>query len=410
VRWSSSIGSALRERNLRLLVAAGAASSLGNGMAQVALAFAVLRIGSAADLGYTFLAREIPIVVFLLVGGVWADRVSRKWLLVLGDLATGTSQAATALLFLTSHATVPRVAALQVVFGVASAFTRPAATGVMPQAVSPEHLQSANALFDLSRSTMRIVGPALGGLVVVAANPGWALAADAGSFIISAALRLQLRLTEVERQPRTRLWRELSEGWAEFRARTWCWTMVSSFGLFQLTLFPSLLVLGPVVARNDLGGAGSWGAVLSSQAAGSVVGGLVALHIRPSRPLVASALLTVPTSLLLALLGIPASTIVLCAIGFVASLGLTCGDIIWFTTFQKEVPDHLISRLSSFDWFGSVALNPLGYALIGPVAGAVGVGATLYGAAALNGAVSVAVATSPSIRSLRTGAAKPAPA
>src|SRR5436305_9379302 len=126
-----AVTNALRERNLRFLVASGAASALGSGMAQVALAFAVLRIGGATDLGYTIVAREIPIVVFLLIGGVWADRVSRKLLLVFGDLAMGAAQTATALLFLTNAATVWRVASVQVVFGVASAFTRPAATGLM---------------------------------------------------------------------------------------------------------------------------------------------------------------------------------------------------------------------------------------------------------------------------------------
>src|SRR5438874_13692559 len=125
---ATAVRNALRERNVRLLVGSGAVDALGNGMAQVALAFAVLQIGGAADLGYVLLAREIPMVVFLLLGGVWADRVSRKLLLVLGDVAMGTAQALTAVLFLTHQATVWNVALLQVVFGVANAFTRPAST------------------------------------------------------------------------------------------------------------------------------------------------------------------------------------------------------------------------------------------------------------------------------------------
>src|SRR3954471_15351168 len=125
-----AVRNALRERNVRYLVADGAFDAIGNNMAAVALAFGVLEIGNAADLGYVLLAREVPIVVFLLAGGIWADRVSRKALLVLGDLATGSAQAATAALFLTGNATVLRVAALQMVFGVAAAFTRPASTGL----------------------------------------------------------------------------------------------------------------------------------------------------------------------------------------------------------------------------------------------------------------------------------------
>jgi hypothetical protein len=394
------VRNALRERNVRYLVAEGAVDALGNNMAAIALAFAVLQVGSPADLGYVFLAREIPIVIFLLAGGVWADRVSRKALLVLGDVATGSAQAVTALLFLTHHATVWRVAALQMVFGVAGAFTRPASTGLIAQAVSHAHLQEANALLNLSRSTLRVVGPALGGLIVVYANPGWALTADAATFFITATLQLQLRLSAGDRPARTRMLRELREGWTEFASRTWLWTMVASFGLFQLTLFPALLVLGPVVAKTRLGGAGVWGTILAFQGAGSIVGGLIALRLRPRRPLVAATLLCAPIALWLALLGAAAPVPLLCVAGFLGSTGLTCGDILWFTTFQLHIPDHLISRLSSFDWFGSVALNPIGYALIGPLATWLGVATTLYLAAALNLGISLAVSMSPAIRRL----------
>jgi MFS family permease len=389
---------ALRERNLVILLGAGTVSSLGSGMAQVALAFAVLRIGGASDLGFVFLAREIPTIVFLLVGGVWADRISRKWLLVAGDWAMGAAQALTAYLFLSHHAAVWSVAALQVVFGVASAFTRPASTGLIPQAVSREHLQHANALFDLSRSTMRIAGPAVGAAVVVAANPGWALAVDAATFFASALLRTQMRIAESARPPRMRLLHELREGWSEFVARTWVWAMVASFGFFQLTLFPALLVLGPVVAKDRLGGAGAWGAILAAQAAGSVAGGLLALRARPARPLVASTLLMLPTAIFLAILGAAAPVVVLCVVGFLSATALTTGDIFWFTTFQHHVPEHLISRLSSFDWLGSIALNPIGYALVGPLANVIGVAETLYLAAAANALFTLAVAVSPAIR------------
>jgi hypothetical protein len=398
---ATAVREALRERNVRLLVGSGAVDALGNGMANVALAFAVLQIGGAGDLGLTFLAREIPMVVFLLLGGIWADRVSRKVLLVAGDLAAGSAQVLTALLFLTNHATVLRVALLQIVFGVANAFTRPASTGLIPQAVSALHLQEANALTDLSRSTSRIVGPAIGGVIVAAANPGWALAVDAASFFISAAFYVQLRITETERPERSHMIHELREGWSEFASRTWLWTIVASFGFFQLTLFPALLVLGPIVAKTHLGGASAWGLILAFQGVGSVVGGLLALRLHPRRPLVASTLLCLPIAGVLALLGASAPVALLCLVGFIAAVGLTCGDIIWFTTFQRQVPDHLMSRLSSFDWFGSVLLNPVGYALVGPIANRLGVAETLYFAAAANVLVTLIVASTPAIRNLR---------
>jgi hypothetical protein len=395
---------ALRERNLALLVGSGTVSSLGSGMAQVALAFGVLRVGSASDLGFVLLAREVPIVVFLLVGGVWADRVSRKWLLVGGDVVTGSVQTLTAALFLTHHAGIWSIAALQAVFGTANAFTRPASTGLTAQAVSAEHLQDANALTDLSRSTMRIAGPAIGAAIVVAANPGWALAVDAATFFVSAALRAQMRIAGAVRAASGNLVADLLHGWREFVSRTWVWAMVVSFGFFQLSLFPAELVLGPVVAKSHLGGAGAWGAILAFQSAGSVAGGMLALRLRPARPLLASALMMLPTAAFLGLLGAAAPLWSICALSLVAGAGLTCGDIFWITTFQQLIPEHLLSRLSSFDWFGSVALNPIGYALVGPLAGVIGVPATLYAAASLNAAVQVVLCLTPSIRGTRAPA------
>jgi MFS family permease len=400
----ASTFSALRERNLALIVGAVSISALGSGMSQVALAFAVLRISNASGLGLIFFARELPIVVFLLLGGIWADRVSRKWLLVIGDLTTGAAQAATAALFLTGHASVWSIAALQVLFGTANAVTRPANIGLLPQAVKATHLQQANALRSLGSNTMQIAGPAIGAVIVVAANPGWALVADAATFFISAALRAQLRITQADRPARKHFLADLREGWREFRARTWVWAMVSSFGLFQLTLFPTMLVLGPVVAKQHLGGAGAWGAILACQAAGAVLGGLVSLRIRFKRPLLASALVMLPTGLMLAALGLAAPLWILCAVSLFATTCLLCGDIVWQSTFQTHVPEHLISRLSSFDWLGSVALNPIGYALVGPLAARIGVPETLYLAAAINASVSIALASVPAIRSFPANA------
>lgn len=389
---------ALRERNLALLVTSGTVSAFGTGMSQVALAFAVLGIGGASDLGWVFLSREVPSVAFLLIGGVWADRVSRKQLLVGGDITLATTQAVTALAFLFHHAEVWSIACLQGAFGIANSFTRPASTGLIPQAVRSEHLQEANALIDLSRSTMRIAGPAVGAAIVVVANPAWALVADAASFAVSAFLRVRMQIAEGPRAGRTALTREVRDGWAAFIERSWLWIMVGCFGIFQLTLFPAMLVLGPVVAKSRLGGAAAWGAILASQSAGSVIGGLVALRVRPRRPLLTCCYLMLPATIFLAMLALASSLILLCGASLFAGLTLTTSGIVWMTAFQRSVPEHLVSRLSAFDWLGSVALNPLGYALIGPLAGALGTARTLYAAAALNGGATIAAALAPSIR------------
>jgi MFS family permease len=395
----------LRERNLALYVSSTSVSTLGTAMAEVALAFAVLEIGSPTDLGFVLLAREIPLVVFLLLGGVWADRISRQRVLIAADVLRGSAQATGAALLLTGVASVWRLALLQIVFGVAGAFSRPATVGLIQETVSPGQLQEANALIGLARSSFRVVGPALGGAIVVAASPGWALAADAASFgasaLLLAAMRLPMRTVRVAGAS---VLGDLRDGWQEFTSRTWVWVMVVSFGLFQMTLFPALVVLGPYVAKTELGGASAWGTILAFQAVGAIIGGLVALRVRPGRPLVASALLAVPMAGMLALLGGAAPVWVIAAAGLVAAACLTTTDVFLTTTLQQKVPAHAISRISSFDWFGSVALNPVGYALIGPLSGSIGVSTTLYLAAVLNAAVAIGIALVPSVRAVRPGA------
>jgi MFS family permease len=166
----------LREPRFRLLFGSRSVNSLGSGMADVALAFAILDLAGPTDLGWVILAREVPIVVLLLLGGVWADRLPRHLVLVVSDVVRGAAQATVALLLLllTHGASVLAIALLQIVYGGATAFGRPAYFGLVPQLVSPGRLQQANAILGLSFSVSSIVGPALGAVIVAASNSGWA--------------------------------------------------------------------------------------------------------------------------------------------------------------------------------------------------------------------------------------------
>lgn len=391
---------ALRDANVARYVVAAAVSSLGSGMAQVALAFAVLDLGGPTDLGLVLVAREIPLVVLVLLGGVWADRVSRRAIMVGADAVRSSAQAVTALLLFTGTADVWSLALLQMAFGGVEAFSRPAYTGLVQQLVRPEALQQANALLGLARSTTRIAGPALGAVLVAAASPAWALAVDAATFALSGLLVLSLRMARTARTAAGSVLGDLRDGWREFTSRTWVWTIVVYFGLFQLSLFPALLVLGPFVAKEELGGAGAWGTILACQGVGAVLGGLLALRVSFARPLVASTLLCTPTPVLLLLFAAPAPVIVLAAVGCVSAIGLTLGDTVWFSTFQRHIPEHAVSRISSFDWFGSVALNPIGYVLVGPLSEAIGVSTTLLVAGVVNLALAPLLLTVSSVRRL----------
>jgi MFS family permease len=400
----------LHERNYARYLGSIIVSHIGGGMANVALAFAVLEFGTPTDLGIVLLAREVPMIAFLLLGGVFADRISRRTILISTDLIKGTAQVVTAVLLFSGEAHVWNVALIQVAFGVANAFSRPVTLGLIKETVSDGRLQEANALAQLSRSTLSIVSPALGALIVALGSPAIAIAIDSVTFFASALLVASMRLAPTIRTVTKSVVGDLREGWREFISRPWVVAIIASFGFFQLTYFPALLVLGPTVAKDHLGGAAGWGVILAVESLGAVVGGLFALRLRVKRPLVWSELMVVPSGFLLAALAFPLPLFAIAGVGFVVGVGFALGETLYVTAFQRNIPEHALSRISSFDWFGSVALNPIGYALIGPIAAAIGTSQTLYIAGALNVLVCVSVLLVPSVRAIRMTAPTPAAA
>ena len=390
----------LHERNFARYLSAVTVSTLGSGMANVALAFAVLGFGGPTDLGIVLLAREIPIVILLLLGGVYADRLPRRTILVGSDLVKGSAQVVTAILLVSGNAHVWNVALMQTVFGVAAAFSRPAMIGLVREAVSDARLQEANAALQLSSSVLSIAGPAVGAIIVAAGSPALAIAVDSATFFTSATLTASMHLAPNVRIASASVLGDLRAGWREFIDRPWVVAMVVAFGLFQLTYFPALLVLGPLVAKEQLGGAGAWGTILAVESAGAVFGGIFALRLRVARPLVVCNLAALPAGLLLAGLSVPLPLIAMALVSFVVGVGFALSNTLWTTSLQRNVPVHALSRISSFDWLGSVALNPIGYALIGPIAAAIGTSQALIIASVLNVGVCLAILLVPSVRSI----------
>jgi hypothetical protein len=403
MRLPSSVD-VLRERNFVRYLGAISVSHLGGGMATIALAFAVLEFGTPTDLGIVLMAREIPMIVFLLLGGVFADRLPRRTILVGTDLVKGGAQVVTAILLFSGAAHVWNVALVQVAFGVANAFSRPVGIGLIKETVSDGNLQQANALAQLSRSTLSIVSPAAGALIVTLGSPAIAIVVDAVTFFLSALLIASMRIAGTVRAIGSSVVADLRDGWREFISRPWVVAIIASFGLFQLTYFPALLVLGPTVARDELGGAAGWGVIIAVQAVGAVAGGLLALRVRVTRPLVVSELVVVPSGFLLLALAVPLPVVAIAAVGFLVGMGFALGENLYVTAFQRNLPEHALSRISSYDWFGSVALNPIGYALIGPIAAAIGLPETLVIAGILNVVVCVSVVLVPSVRAIRSDA------
>ena len=392
----------LGERDFRLLFGATTITTIGDRLAFIALAFAVLDFGSATDLGLVLAARQIVEVVVLLAGGVLSDRLPRNLVLAGASLIQATAQAATAVLVLGGDATVGWLIALQALYGVGAGLVVPAEVGLVPQTVSPERLQQANALQGLSRNIVGVLGPAIGGAIVVAGSPGVALAVDAASFVLCAALLAQIRVPRrVREADAAGFFHELREGWSEFRSRTWLWATVLLFGVSNLFWVGCWSVLGPTIADEELGGAGAWATVLTVGGIGSILGGVLAMRLRPSRPLLVSVLSPLPMVLPLIGLALEVPVLVLAAAAALAFAGLSVHLTLWFTVFQREVPEHQQSRVSSYDALGSFVLMPLGAALVGPVAVAIGTETTLWASVAVMLGCLAVIAALPSVRAIR---------
>ena len=395
----------LREREFRLLFAGTTITTAGDKLAGIALAFAVLDFGSVTDLGIVLGVRQAVLAIVLVFGGVLSDRLPRQLVLVAASLLQGAAQAATAALVLTGSASLGIIVVLQAVYGAGSGMVVPAEVGLVPQTVSPARLQQANALQGLSRNMLGVLGPAVGGALVALGSPGIALGADAVSFAACALLLGRIRIP-----PRsapvagTSYFRELRDGWREFTSHTWLWSTVGIFGLSNMFYTGCWLVLGPEVAERTLGGAGAWAAILSAGGAGAVLGGIVALRYRPRRPLFASVLAPLPMVVPLVGLAMGWPVWAIAAANAAAGVGLSIHLALWFTVFQREIPEQAQSRVSSYDALGSWVLIPLGMAFVGPVATTIGVDTTLLLSVAVFLAATAVIAAMPSVRAIRAPA------
>lgn len=394
----------LREPQFRRYFIGQATSYIGDGLLPVAISFAVLDLtGSASDLGLVLAVRMVPVVLLLLVGGVWADRLPRQLMMVASDLVRGSTQALLAVLLLTGTAELWHLLVLQAVYGAGEAFWRPASTALLPSIVSGSRLQEANALMAVTVNGAYTVGPAVAGVLVATVGSGAAIAIDAATFGVSTLALLTLRVPALQRpaEPPTFL-TDLREGWREFVSRAWLWVVVVHAALFLLFVTTPFMVLGPVVADRELGGADDWGLIAAAIGAGVIVGSTAASRLRPARPLFVAVLgFGVGCALFAIALGVPAPTVVIAVAGFFCGITEGLIEVIWITTLQQHVTRTALARVSSYDTMGSFVFMPVGFALAGPAAEAFGVGSVLFFAAAFALVSSVVVAFLPSVRGLR---------
>ncbi|WP_254878388.1 MFS transporter [Streptomyces sp. NA04227] len=389
-------------RNYSLLTLATVITNLGSHGALIAAAFAVIDAGGdSGDVGLVAAARTLPLVLFLLIGGAVADRLPRHRVMVAANTLNCLSQAAFAVLVLTGDPTLWQMMVLTALGGTGQAFFAPASEGMLMSSVSGEQAGRAFALYRMAMHGAGIGGAALGGALVAAVGPGWVLAIDAAAFALAGALRAFLDIGHIpRREPGGGMLSDLREGWREFIGRSWLWSIVAQFSVVVAVVGAAEAVYGPLVARDELGGAGPWGLALGAFGAGTVAGAFLMMRWKPRRLLLAGTLCTFPLALPSAALAVPLPVTGLAAVMFVSGAAIEVFGVAWITALHQEIPEEKFSRVSAYDWFGSVAMVPLATALAGPVETAVGRTSALWGCAALVVVVTAAVLFVPEVRTL----------
>jgi MFS family permease len=404
------------ERQFRLLFLGQALSVVGDRMTQVVLPFAVLSIGgSVTDVGIVAAAGFLPFIFLGLIGGVLADRIERRRILIASDVVRLVSQAAAGVLLVTGTAEVWHLAALTAAFGAADAFFSPAFTGLLPQTIAePHHLQPANALRGMSYSTGSIVGPVLAGLLVAGVGEGGALIADAATFGVSVLCLLSLRPRLVARGDPEPFATDLRGGWREVRARTWVWSFLLAMVVYHVVVLPSIWVLGPVLMQDEFDGATSWAVITAAFGFGSIVADLLLLRWRPRFALRAAGVGLALASCQAVIIGSGLPLAAIAAVEFFAAIGVSAFFTLWETSLQEHIPGDAISRVSSYDYVASAGMMPLGVIVAGPVSVALGIHATLAWMSAIGIASALALLAVPVVRNLPRavvpGTAAPDPA
>jgi len=404
----------LRHRDFRYLWLAQSASVIGDCIVIVALALFVIELtGSATDLGFVLAAASLPLVAFLLLGGVWADRLPRHRVMVVTDLVRFALHALLATLIFTHSVAIWQLIVIEALFGSAEAFFRPAANGLLPQTVPEQEIQQAQGLSALSNNIGEFAGPALATALVLGLGAGWAFALDAATFLLSAALLSRVRprrrettalqlavpLSTATSAPapatpapataaahsgeQVGVWSEIRDGYREVRSRSWVWATLAAFCAALFTGLAPWFVLGPVVAREQYGEIGVYGLVSAVLGIGTILGSLLGIGWRPRFPMRAAmlAILLWPAVAVLYAAGV--TLYVVTPAMLLGGAGIALFDVWWMTALAERIPPDKLSRVSSYDWMVSLALLPLGYVLAGPLAGALGAVEVLLGGSVL---------------------------
>ncbi len=365
----------LRQPDFRRLFLGQAASMVGDRVVVVAIAlFVTQTTGSASDLSMVLAAQALPLVALLLFGGVWADRLPRHRIMIATDLVRAGLHLMLAALIFAGKVQIWQLVVIEAVFGAAQAFFQPAYSGLIPQTVPESMVQDARAITETVEDLAFLIGPAIATGLVLGVGAWEAFAFDAATFAVSALLLAGLRPRNRGGgdEPQQRLLTELRTGWREVRSRAWVWVTIAGFAVSVMCVYAPWYALAPLIARDQYGSAGVFGLLESIAGVGAVIGAVLALRWRPARPLRTGLLMILawPIQDAMFALGAPIESVAVLA--FATGFGFSLMAIWWETALVRHIPANLLSRVSSYDWMGSLALLPLGYAIAGPLASALG--------------------------------------
>src|SRR5215470_4659199 len=354
-------------RDFRLLLADRVLAPGAFAFSLVGVSFAVLdATGSTADLSYVLAAQILPSLVFALVGGVFADRFAPQRVIVAANLMIAAGEGGFGLLVLLGQPQLWQMIGLETLTGAGMAVFYPASQALLPRLVPERLLQEASALSRLAMNAAQMAGAAIAGVFVAAAGPGWALATCGIGMLGTVPLLLAIRAPGAARTQSPSVLRELRDGWSAFAARRWLWATTCQYSVILAAWYGSFDVLGPVVAREHLGGPAAWGLITAADAVGLIIGGVIGLRYTAKRPILFVVLIGATCGItplaMAALLPLP----LICLAALALGVSLEIMMVQWTVTMARNVPPDLLARVSAYDILGSVGAMPLGALLVGP--------------------------------------------
>ena len=390
----------------RTLLIARIISNVGNGLGPIALAFGVLSLEGATptSLSIVMAAQLGPMVVFMLFGGVLADRYPRALVVGTSDIFLSGFVVANGIMLINGSATVMSLAIIAFISGSLNALWWPAFAGLVPEVVPEEDLQSANSVIGLGANAANIAGTVAGGIIVAGIGAGWAMVIDGISFFIAGILVFTLRKfgkTRDTTEHTPSVFEDLAHGWKEFSSRSWVVTVVAGYCILNMIFESVLGVVGPVHAEQELGGPKPWSYILAALSVGMMAGVLVSLKVRPKRPLLIALVAQLGVAVWIFTIGVTNWIPLIMVSAFFAGIAFDFFFVLWQTAMQSNIPRESLSRVSSYDAFGSLVFAPFGLVIAGPITERIGTEQTLIGMGIIFAVVLAAMLSVASVRNLR---------